>query len=247
MSAAVMAERTAGISPRAKARMAGVLYVLAGSTSAFGEFIVLGRVVVAGNAAATATNILANEPFYWLGFTAALLAVALHLVWAVLFYDLFRPVNRSLSLLAAFFLLVGSTMGAVASLLQVAPIVVLTGGGSLGALPAAQVQALALTFLNLNVQAYNIFLMFFGCYLLLIGYLILRSTFLPRVLGALVAFAGLGYLTLLSPPLAQELSPFNLAPAALGEPALMLWLLLVGVNAQRWKEQAGAARESRRP
>jgi hypothetical protein len=227
--------------------MAGVLYVLAGTTSAFGEFIVLGRVVVAGNADATATNILANEPFYWLGCTAALLAVALHLAWAVLFYDLFRPVNRSLSLLAAIFLLAGSTMGAVASLLQIAPMLVLTGGGSVGALPAAQAQTLALIFLTVNGLAYNIFLVFFGFYLLLIGYLILRSTFLPRVLGVLVALAGVGYLTLLSPPLAHELSPFNLAPAALGEPALMLWLLVVGVNAQRWKEQAAAMGVSLRP
>jgi hypothetical protein len=221
--------------------MAGVVYVLAGSTSAFGEFIMLGRVVVVGNAAATATNILANEPLYWLGVVAALLAVALHLVWAVLFYDLFRPVNRRLSLLAAFCLLVGCTMGAVASLFQIAPMVVLTGRGSSGSFPLEQVQALALMFLNVNAQAYNIFLVFFGIYLLLIGSLIIGSTFLPRVLGALVACAGVGYLTWLSPPLAHALSPFNLAPAALGEPALMLWLLLVGVNAKRWKEQAAEA------
>jgi hypothetical protein len=141
---------------------------------------------------------------------------------------------------------VGCTMGAVASLLQIAPVAVLTGAGSLGVFPLDQVQALALTLLNVNAQAYNIFLAFFGLYLLLIGYLIIRSTFLPRVLGVVVAFAGVGYLTWLSPPLAQGLSPFNLAPAALGEPALMLWLLIVGVNAQRWQEQAAAARASLR-
>jgi hypothetical protein len=234
-------ERTASASPRLKARAAGVLYVLAGTTSALGEFIILGKFVVSGNAATTATNILANEAIYWLGFTVALIAVALHLAWAVLFYDLFRPVNRSLTLLATFFLLVGCTMLAVASLFQIAPLIVLTGRSSLSVLPVEQVQALALTFLNVNAQAYNIFLVFFGFYLLLIGYLIVRSTFLPRLLGVLVAFAGVGYLTLLWPPLADELSPFNLAPAALGEPSLMLWLLLVGVNAQRWKEQAAAA------
>lgn len=241
MSAAATTRRTAGASPRLKARAAGGLYVLAGSTSAFGEFIVLGRFVVHGNAAATATNILANESLYWLGFTAALLAVALHLAWAVLFYDLFRPVSRSLSLLAAFLLLVGCAMGAVACLFQIAPVVVLTGGGSSGVFPVEQVQALALTLLDMNALAYDIFLVFFGFYLFLIGYLIIRSTFLPRVLGVLVAVAGLGYLTLLSPPLALGLSPFYLAPAAVGEPSLMLWLLLVGVNAPRWKEQAAAA------
>jgi hypothetical protein len=84
-------------------------------------------------------------------------------------------------------------------------------------------------------------LVFFGCYCLLIGYLILRSTFLPAILGALMAFGGLGWLTFLSPPLSNYLSPYNMAPGILGEAALTVWLLAVGVNAQRWNEQATAA------
>jgi hypothetical protein len=85
------------------------------------------------------------------------------------------------------------------------------------------------------------FLVFFGFYCVLIGYLIFRSTFLLRIIGALMAFAGLGYLTFLSTPLAEYLSPYNLAPAALGEGSLMLWLLVMGVNVQRWKEQDSTA------
>ena len=81
-------------------------------------------------------------------------------------------------------------------------------------------------------------LVFFGGYCVLIGSLILRSTFLPRVLGVLMLFAGLGWLTFLSPSLASHLSPYNLAPGVLGEGVLTLWLLLVGVNVRRWKEQA---------
>jgi hypothetical protein len=84
-------------------------------------------------------------------------------------------------------------------------------------------------------------LVFFGFYCLLIGYLIFRSTFLPRILGVLMAFAGLGWLTFLSPPLANHLSPYIFAPGLLGEGALTLWLLVIGVNEQRWKEQASAA------
>jgi uncharacterized protein DUF4386 len=103
-----------------------------------------------------------------------------------------------------------------------------------------QLQALAYMFLQLNAQTWNAFLVFFGFYCALIGYLIFRSTFLPRIIGALMAFAGLGYLTFLSPPLAEYLSPYNLAPAAFGEGSLMLWLLVMGVNTQRWKEQASA-------
>jgi Domain of unknown function (DUF4386) len=84
-------------------------------------------------------------------------------------------------------------------------------------------------------------LVFFGCYCLVIGYLILRSTFLPRVLGALMALGGLGWLTFVSPALSTDLSPYNMLPGVLGETALTVWLLAAGVNVQRWKEQASAA------
>jgi hypothetical protein len=83
-------------------------------------------------------------------------------------------------------------------------------------------------------------LVFFGCYCLVIGYLILRSTFLPRVLGALMALGGLGWLTFVSPALSTYLSPYNMLPGVLGETALTVWLLAMGVNGQRWKEQASA-------
>jgi hypothetical protein len=84
-------------------------------------------------------------------------------------------------------------------------------------------------------------LVLFGCYCLVIGYLILRSTFLPRVLGALMALGGLGWLTFISPTLTSYLSPYNMLPGVLGETALTVWLLAAGVNAQRWKEQAAAS------
>jgi hypothetical protein len=239
-SIAVAAGRATEASPRARARWAGVFYLLAGTTSAFGEFIVLGRLVVPGDAPATANNILASEPLYWLGFASALLAVACHLAWSALFYGLFRPVSRTLSLLAALFLVVGcSILGLCASLL-LTPMVILRGGGYLSVFTAHQLQAQALLFLNLNAQVYNIFLVFFGFYLLVIGYLIVRSTFMPGILGVLYALAGVGYITYLVPPIANALYPLNLAPAAVGEVAMILWLLIVGVNVEEWRKQAQA-------
>ena len=106
---------------------------------------------------------------------------------------------------------------------------------------------MGLTFeaLRLQPQGVNIAIVFHGFYCLLIGYLIFRSTFLPRILGALMAFAGLGWLTYLSNPLVNYLSPYNLASALLAEVSVLLWLLVMGVNVQRWKEQAGAAGERR--
>ena len=102
-----------------------------------------------------------------------------------------------------------------------------------------QLQALALLFLKLNGYAFNIYLVFFGFWLLLIGFLIFRSAFLPRILGVLVAISGLGWVLYLAPPFARHLFPLIATASALGEIPLELWLLVMGVNDQRWKEQAG--------
>jgi hypothetical protein len=150
-------------------------------------------------------------------------------------------VNRSLSLLAAFFSLVGCAILAFGSLFQLAPLVILGGNQYLSAFKVEQLRALALMFFELNTQAGNICVVFFGVYCLLIGYFIFRSAFLPRILGAPMAIAGLGWLTFLSPPLADYLSPYILVLGFLAELSLMLWLLVMGVNVQRWKEQANAA------
>src|SRR5262245_46269337 len=100
------AQRRAGWSPRLKARVAGVFQLLEGPTSAGGQVVILGSLVVAGNAAATAANILANQSLFLLGFTASLLGVVFHVAWALLFYELFRPVNRTIASLALCVILV---------------------------------------------------------------------------------------------------------------------------------------------
>jgi hypothetical protein len=230
-------------SPRLKARIASVFYLLEMLTGGFGILFVGGRLFVSGDAAATATNILAHLSLFQLGFAANLIQFACYVAVTGLFYDLLRPVNRGLSLLAAFFSLVGCTIGAVSCLFYFAPVVILGGAQYLNVFKVEQLQALALMFLKLYGQCFNISFVFFGFYCLLIGYLIFRSSFLPRILGAGMAFAGLGWLTFLSPALAHHLVPYILA-AGLGEVSLTLWLLVAGVNAQRWKEQASAAQAS---
>jgi Domain of unknown function (DUF4386) len=237
-----MMEPIAEASPRFKARIAGVFYLLTFLTGG-AALSVSGKLVVSGDAAVTAANILAHGPRFWLGFTFNLLLIACYLAVTALFYELFKPVNRSLSLLAAFFSLVGCAIQAFAFVFYSAPWAVLRGAPYLSVFKVEQQQALALTFVRLNVQAYDIGLVFFGFYCLLIGYLIFRSTFLPRLLGAGMMFAGLGWLTFLFPPLAGYLSPYILLPGLLGEGSLTLWLLAFGVNDQRWKEQANAAGE----
>lgn len=239
MSAAEMTERIAEMSPRSKARLAGVCEMLEGLTSASGQVMILGRLVVTGSAAATAANILGHERLYWLGFALSLIGVVFHIAWALLFYDLFKPVNRSLSSLAVFVILVGCAIQGLTCLFYIAPLAVLGGGSSVSAFSAEQLQGLALIFLKLNGQAFDLYLVFFGLWCLLIGYLIFRSTFMPRILGALLAISGLGWAIFLSPPLAHHLFPYIAAASALGEIPLQLWLVVMGVNNHRWQEQAG--------
>jgi hypothetical protein len=103
---------------------------------------------------------------------------------------------------------------------------------------AEQLQALALLFLKVNDRGAGIALVFFGLYAFLTGCLIIKSTFLPRILGVLSVFGGLGWLTFLYPPLGGRLFPFIAIFAILGAASLIFWLLVFGVNEQRWREQA---------
>jgi hypothetical protein len=234
-----MTDGTVDTSPKLYARMAGVSYFLGALTSVVGQMVVLGTLVVSGSATATAANILSHESLFRLGFVLSLMTVPFHIVWAVLFYGLFKPVNRSVARLAEFVMLVACTMWALSSLLYLAPLLVLQGKTSLNAFAPEQLQALALVFLKLNGQAYDIGLVFFGFWYVLIGYLIFRSTFLPRIIGVLGVLVGLGYLTLLWQPLAHYLYPYNLALAGPGEISLLLWLLVKEVNVHKWRETEG--------
>lgn len=233
-----LTEPTSEISPLFKARMGGACWLMTIVTSSFALFAG-GRLVVSGDAAVTATNLLAHEMLFQSGTAANLVATAFYVGAALFLYELLKPVNRSVSLLAAFFALVGCAVGALGCLFDLAPFVFLKGAESFSAFTAEQLQALALAFLKVRAQANDIGLVFFGLHCLGVGYLILRSTFLPRIIGALMVFAGVGWLTFLFPPLAKSLAPFNMMPGGIGELSLTLWLLVKGVNVQRWKEQAG--------
>jgi hypothetical protein len=242
MSTAVFVERIAEASSHPKARITGVVYLLYFLTAVVGELLLNG-LVVEGDAAATANNILAHEPLFRVGLGIGLISIVCYIAVTALFYDLFKPVNRSLSLLAAFFSLVGCAILAFASLFRLAALAVLGGGQYLSVFKVEQLRALAFMFLELYRQAVSICFVFFGVYCLLIGYLIFKSIFLPRILGVMMAVAGLGWLSFLSPPLANYLSPYVLVFGFLAELGLMLWLLVKGVNVPRWKEQASAARK----
>ena len=241
MSSSAMVERIRESSPRPRARITGVVYLLYFLTAVFSEFILRG-LVVSGDAAATVNNLLAHQPLFQLGLAVSLIATAFYVALTAFFYDLFKPVNRSLSLLAAFLSLVGCAIQAFASLFRIAPLVVLGGNQYLSVFKVEQLRALALVLLEFYGQGFAICLVFFGFFELLIGYLIFRSNFLPRILGVPMALAGLGWLTFLYTPLANYLSAYVLALGFLAELLLMLWLLVKGVNIERWREQATTER-----
>ena len=231
----------AGVSPVLRARLAGVFYVLTGGT-AF-AVLVRGKVIVGGDAAATAHNILAAEGLYRLGLAADIVGVASYAVVTVLLYGLLRPVNPSLALLAAFFSLVGVATQAVSSVADFVPLIVLGGAHYLAVFDAGQLQAVALTSLQIHGVGFGVALVFFGFYCALLGYLIFASSFFPRILGVLVSIAGLALLTnsfttFLAPEFAHAVAPVMLGLDGLGELSLMLWLLVIGVNGAKWEATA---------
>jgi hypothetical protein len=239
-----MMEQIAGASPRHKARVAGAFYLVTILTGIFAQGFVSGRLVVEGDAAATATNILTHRGLFELGFGVYLIEMACQIVMTALFYDLLKPAGRSVSLVAAFLGFAGCVIKTFSRVFFIAPLSVLGGAGYLSVFSAEQLQALALLFLKVNDHGAAIALVFFGFYALLTGYLIIRSTFLPRILGVLSVIAGLGWLTFLYLPLGYRLFPYIAVLGLLGAASLIVWLLVFGVNEQRWMEQADAARSS---
>ena len=184
-----MTKRFAEASPLLKARIAGVFYLLSILTGIFAVTI------AGGGRISLAANLIGS-----------LCYVAVTLI----LYDLLKPVNRGLSLLAALFSLAGCALGVLRLLHLPGP--------------------------NVNE------LVFFGCYCLMLAYLIFRSTFLPRFLSVLLAITGLGWLTYLSPALGNHLFfPYLMITGLVGEGSLTLWLLAFGVNARRWNEQSHLA------
>ena len=223
-------------SPMVLARAAGILYLVIIVCAGFAEGFVRSVLVVSGDAAATAGNILANEGLFRLGFAADLVAFISDLVVAVLFYLLLKPVSRTLSLIAAFLrVLAHPAIASVNLLNHFAVLIILSGAGYLSVFNADQLNALALLSLETHRYGYLVGGAFFGFHCLLLGYLLLKSDLFPGILGVLMALASLGYLAesfgnFLFPGHEQILTLAVAVPAVIAEVSLCLSLVIRGVK-----------------
>jgi Domain of unknown function (DUF4386) len=230
-------------SPRAKGRITGACYLAIFVAGVIYMALVPSTGLLNNNDAAAIDYIVSHQTAFWAGYPFLLLVVALRLILMLLFYKLFKPVNKSISLLAVYFNIVATTLQAVTGIFLLMPLVLLGGEHSLTAFTPEQLHALALVAMNLYHLCYTIALTFFGCYDLLIGYLAFKSTFIPRPIGVLMGITGLGWLTFSIPPIAVLLLPYNSIAGSIGEVSMILWLCVLGVNSQRWHEQASKASE----
>ena len=236
-----MPERNhAEFSPQVAARLAGLLYLIVIVAGAIAEIFVRQRLVVANDAQATAGNILAHEQLFRWGFVADLVAGLCVIPLIMLLFELLKVVSRRLALVALFFSLVGTAVQSTALLGHFAPLILLKRGVALG---VGQELLQAQTYMALQLQGigYAVALVFFGGTMVTRGYLVIRSSFLPRAIGMLLMAAGVCYITnsfvdFVAPAIAGYAMALLIVPG-IAESSLCLWLLVKGVNVARWQEQ----------
>jgi hypothetical protein len=229
-------------SPQLYARLGGALYLVVIAFGLFAEGFVNGKLIVSGDAAATAHNIMAAPMLWKLSVAGNLIVPVCAVAQTWIYYLLLRPVSKSLVLLSVFFNLVSLAVEAVSKLFLLVVMPTLGNAAYLHAFEPQQLQALAYLALKSHDIAFNIALIFFGCACLVDGYLIFQSRYLPRLVGILLQIAGACYLaacfaSLFAPALASLLIPAILIPPFIGESTMCLWLLIKGVNIAKWNER----------
>jgi len=223
------------------ARFAGLLYLALAALSAWSLVYVPSMIIVPGDAAATANNIVASESLFRLGVVSNLATFTLNVFVAVLLYKLLEPVSKSIASLMVILIMVGLAIGMLNEVNQFAALLALGADN----LTATQSQALASLFLDIHEHGFNIAHIFWGLWLFPMGYLIFRSGFLPQVIGILLIVAGMGYLIdftlfFLVPDVTLNVSNFTF----IGEVALIFWLLIRGVNVARWEKRTRKSDET---
>lgn len=231
-------------SPHVWARLAGLLYMFNIAASVF-ALVTTNDLFVSNDAEQTARNILAAEPLFRLAFVAILLANVAYVAVIAILFAVMKPASAVLSAIAAFIGVAGCAIAAATGIGQLTALHYLGDASYLAAFSQDQLNALARLRIREAGAGNTVALLFFGFYCLLLASLTFKARFLPRWLGLPLLLAGVGWLvgvitSLLVPamPLVSTLIPVS----GLGEALFTLWLLIMGVNAAKWREQARAAR-----
>ena len=230
-------------SPRRIGRILALLSLALIITGVFAQGFVSERLIDFSNATTTANNILAHKGLFQFGFTVYLIEMACNVATTALWYVLLRPVNRSMALVAAFIDLGGCVIKTVARVFFIVSLWLLlhTGSPALSGFTSEQVQSISLILLRVNNSGAATAMAFFGFSVTLNGYLMFRSTFLPRWLGVLSMLCGICWLTFLYPPLGSRVFTFAAPVGLLSVIVMILWLLIRGVDEDRWRARAAAA------
>jgi hypothetical protein len=231
-------------SPRVIARWAGALFLATIVGGIVAQAVLSDRLVVAGDAAATARNIAANRSVVRAAFAVFMIEMACQIATTALMYELLMPVDRSLARMAAAFGYVGSGIKILSRVFFYAPLFVVGGAPYLSAFSPRQLEAIAYLLIRINDQGAGTACIFFGVSTMMVGYLMLRASFLPRVLGVLGLVGGAGWLAYLYPPLAGRLFLPIVLCALIGCAATIGWLLVRGVDERKWHELAAASASS---
>lgn len=230
-------------SVQAYARTAGLLLLVSMVAGGFGEAYVPSVLMATDDAAETAKRITQAGSLYMLGYGGYLIEALCDTALVVILYVLLKPVNRTISLIAAALGLVGTAQFAATEIFYLAPKLILGGADYLKGFSQEQLNALALLSLKIYGRGGALFMVFYGLPWMLRGYLMVRSGYLPKLLGVLMILGGLGFVTrnvllVLAP---QYATGYLLAAMLPGGLLLALWLLIRGVNVRKWEEKTASA------
>ncbi len=237
------------ISPQFYARSGGLAYLIIIIAGALGELFIRNKMIIPGDAAATAHNIAASPLLWRIGIAGDIVMHVCDLILAVVYYTLFKQVNKSLAFLSLLFGLIQTAVLVANKLNLLMPFFLLGDQEYLKAFNPQQLQALAYIAIRAHGYGFGIGLIFFGFSCLIDGYLIFKSTFLPKALGIMLFVAGVCYLVnsfvqILFPVLSDKIFSIILTPVFIAELSMSLWLLIRGVNVMKWNALIDSNRSS---
>lgn len=232
--------------PQPYARLGGLLYLLIIILGISSEFFFRGKLIVAGNATATATNIQVSTSLWRMGIAAEYISIICTIVLAMIYFFLLKPVHKNLNLLSTFFRLISITVQVIAILNLIDVLFYLDQSKTLEAFTTEQRNAMTGILIKSHSYGYGVSFLFLGCCFLVHGYLIRKSEFLPKALGVLVQVAGLCYISnsfvlIIFPTAAKSAFQLFFLPVFIAETSLGLWLLIKGVNVDKWRSKYAQA------